>query len=307
MYDLTGKTVLVTGAAQGQGAAEARLFAACGANVVLTDVQAELGAQVAAEIGGKARFVALDVSDEKAWEAAVAFAVDTFGALDALVNNAAAMRIVPIADETADGFRRILDINLTGTFLGIRAAAPAMRANGGGSIVNVASVSGLQGQAWASAYSASKWGIRGLTRTAAIELGPDGIRVNTPCRASSRPRCCRRTAAAPSATPASTGCRSAAPERPTRSRTWRRSWSPRRVLRHRRRLPRRRRPHRRPAGRTAPGRADAVPLSRRRPTVRSPKDHPPRHRTVGRPGAGALSGTRRPPATGRREAPKNRA
>lgn len=179
MYDLTGKTVLVTGAAQGQGAAEARLFAACGANVVLSDVQAELGAQVAAEIGGNAKFVTLDVSDEKAWEAAVAFAVDTFGTLDALVNNAAAMRIVPIADETADGFRRILDINLTGTFLGIRAAAPAMRANGGGSIVNVASVSGLQGQAWASAYSASKWGIRGLTRTAAIELGPDGIRVNT--------------------------------------------------------------------------------------------------------------------------------
>ena len=96
-----------------------------------------------------------------------------------LVNNAAAMRVLPLEEESADSFRRILDVNLVGTFLGIRAVTPVMRAGGGGSIVNVASISGTQGQAWASAYSASKWGMRGLTRTAAIELGPDGIRVNT--------------------------------------------------------------------------------------------------------------------------------
>lgn len=178
MYDLTGGVALVTGAAQGQGAAEARLFVQCGARVVVADVQEDAGREVAAELGDAAVFRHLDVADEEGWASAVGYARDTFGHLDILVNNAAAMRIVPIEDETAEGFRRIVDINLTGTFLGIRAVVPAMRAAGGGSIVNVASISGTQAQAWASAYSASKWGVRGLTRTAAIELGPLGIRVN---------------------------------------------------------------------------------------------------------------------------------
>lgn len=178
MYDLTGRVALVTGAAQGQGAAEARLFAACGARVVVTDVQEDAARAVAAELGDAAVFQRLDVADESDWAAAVARAGEAFGHLDVLVNNAAAMRLVPIEEESAEGFRRIVDINLTGTFLGIRAVVPAMREAGGGSIVNVASISGTQAQAWAAAYSASKWGVRGLTRTAAIELGPLGIRVN---------------------------------------------------------------------------------------------------------------------------------
>ncbi|NUU23619.1 MAG: glucose 1-dehydrogenase [Streptomycetaceae bacterium] len=179
MYDLTGRVALITGAAQGQGAAEARLFAQCGARVLLTDVQRDEGAAVAAEIGEAARFLPLDVADEDAWREAVGYAVDTFGTVDILVNNAAAMRINPIEEETAAGFRRILDINLLGAFLGIRAVTPVMRGAGGGAIINVASISGTQAQAWAAAYSASKWGLRGLTRTAALELGPYGIRVNT--------------------------------------------------------------------------------------------------------------------------------
>ncbi|NUU22799.1 MAG: glucose 1-dehydrogenase [Streptomycetaceae bacterium] len=178
MYDLKGKVALVTGSAQGQGAAEARLFAECGASVVIADVQAAQGAALAHELGDNTAFVELDVSDERAWAAAVEQTTRRFGGLDILVNNAAAMRLVALEDETADGFRRILDINLLGAFLGIRAVTPAMRAAGGGVIINVASASGMQGQAWASAYTASKWGLRGLTRTAAIELGPDGIRVN---------------------------------------------------------------------------------------------------------------------------------
>lgn len=178
MYDLDGRVVLITGAAQGQGAAEARLFAACGAKVMLSDVQEDAVAAVADEIGQNAAYVRHDVSDETSWAAAVDATVARFGGLDALVNNAAAMRIVAIEDETTAAFQRILGINLVGTFLGIRAVTPVMRAAGGGAIVNVASASGVQGQAWASAYSASKWGVRGLTRTAAIELGPDGIRVN---------------------------------------------------------------------------------------------------------------------------------
>ncbi|MCF2533586.1 glucose 1-dehydrogenase [Yinghuangia soli] len=178
MYDLDGTVALITGAAQGQGAAEARMFARCGARVLLTDVQEDAVAAVAAELGDAAAWIRHDVSDEKDWAAAVDTALARFGRLDALVNNAAAMRLVAVEDESAEAFRRILDINLVGAFLGIRAAAPVMREAGGGAIVNVASASGMQGQAWAAAYSASKWGIRGLTRTAAIELGPAGIRVN---------------------------------------------------------------------------------------------------------------------------------
>ncbi|MFF7251112.1 SDR family NAD(P)-dependent oxidoreductase [Embleya sp. NPDC008237] len=178
MYDLQGKVALVTGAAQGQGAAEARLFVACGASVMLADVLTEQGTALADELGDNAAFVTLDVRDEHAWAAAVALTVERFGGIDILVNNAAAMRIVALEEETADDFRRILDVNLLGPFLGIRAVVPHMRAAGGGAIVNIASVSGMQAQAWASAYSASKWGLRGLTRTAALELGDAGIRVN---------------------------------------------------------------------------------------------------------------------------------
>lgn len=179
MYDLTGRTALITGAAQGQGAAEARLFAACGARVLVTDVRDDLGEALAEEIGEAAAYRHLDVADERSWADAVAFAAERLGGVDVLVNNAAAMRVLPLEEESADAFRRIIDVNLVGAFLGIRAVTPLMRAAGGGAVINVASISGTQGQAWAAAYSASKWGMRGLTRTAAIELGPDGIRVNT--------------------------------------------------------------------------------------------------------------------------------
>ncbi|MCF2531091.1 SDR family NAD(P)-dependent oxidoreductase [Yinghuangia soli] len=179
VYDLKGKVALITGAAQGQGAAEARLFAQCGAFVAIADVQKAQGAALADELGPDAAYIELDVSSEEAWNQAVEATKERFGGLDILVNNAAAMRIVAIEDETADDFRRILDINLLGPFLGLRAVIPTMRAAGGGVVINVASASGMQGQAWAAAYSASKWGVRGLTRTAAMELGRDGIRVNT--------------------------------------------------------------------------------------------------------------------------------
>lgn len=178
VYDLKGKVALITGAAQGQGAAEARLFAQCGAFVAVADVQSAQGAAIAEELGPNAAYVALDVSSEQAWAKAVDETKERFGGLDVLVNNAAAMRLVAIEDETGADFRRILDVNLLGPFLGIRAVVPVMRAAGGGVVINVASASGMQGQAWAAAYSASKWGLRGLTRTAALELGRDGIRVN---------------------------------------------------------------------------------------------------------------------------------
>jgi 3alpha(or 20beta)-hydroxysteroid dehydrogenase len=176
---LAGKVALVTGAARGQGAAEARLFVAEGARVVLCDVLEETGAEVARELGAEcARFVALDVSDERAWEAAVAQTVACFGRLDVLVNNAALHWRRSLLDETVEGLDRMLAVNARGAFLGIRTAAPAMRASGGGSIVNVSSTAGVAGYAERGAYAMSKWALRGLTRVAAIELAPDRIRVN---------------------------------------------------------------------------------------------------------------------------------
>ena len=176
---LAGKVALITGAARGQGAAEARLFAAEGARVVLCDVLAEEGAEVARGLGEEhARFVTLDVSDERAWRSAVGQAVACFGRLDVLVNNAALHWRRSLLEETVEGLDRMFEVNARGAFLGIRSAAPAMRASGGGSIVNVSSTAGVTGYAERGAYAMSKWALRGLTRVAAIELAPDRIRVN---------------------------------------------------------------------------------------------------------------------------------
>lgn len=179
MSRFDGRVVLITGAARGQGEAEARRFAEEGARVVLTDVlDAEVEA-VAASIGDAALALHHDVASESDWATVVAAAVERFGSLDVLVNNAAIHHVVPIERETLADFERILAINLTGTFLGIRSVIAPMRAAGGGAIVNISSLAGLQGYAGHAAYSASKCGVIGVTKTAAIELGPSGIRVNS--------------------------------------------------------------------------------------------------------------------------------
>ncbi len=174
--DLKGKVAIITGAARGQGAAEARLFTSLGAQVVLTDVLEE-GERVATELG--ARFVRHDVGDEAGWETVVETAVSEFGRLDVLVNNAAICQSVPLVEQSAAGFKAMLRVNLIGAFLGVKAVVEPMRASGGGSVINVSSQAGLQGLAGYSAYGASKWGLRGMTKVAAIELGPYGIRVNS--------------------------------------------------------------------------------------------------------------------------------
>ena len=176
---LADKVVIVTGGARGQGEAEARLFVAEGAKVLFTDVLEAEGKAVAGSLPeDRAAFRRHDVSSEDDWQAVAAEAVERWGRIDGLVNNAAIHHVVPIVEETTDWFRRILDVNLVGTFLGLRTVAPIMQGQGAGSIVNISSTAGLVGYQGHGAYGASKWGVRGLTKVAAIELGPE-VRVNS--------------------------------------------------------------------------------------------------------------------------------
>lgn len=180
MQRLSGKVALVTGAARGQGAAEARLFVAEGARVVLTDVLDDEGELVAKELGSEhAAFVHHDVTDPTGWAEAVAATVGTFGRLDVLVNNAGVFRYTPLATTPVEAFDEVITINQRSVFLGMQAVIPAMTAAGAGSIVNVSSIAGLRGSAGTAAYSASKWAVRGMTKVAAIELAPLKIRVNS--------------------------------------------------------------------------------------------------------------------------------
>jgi len=178
---LDGRVALVTGAARGTGEATARLLAAEGARVVLGDVLAERGAAVAKDLGDAGHFVPLDVTSESDWERAVAATAERFGGLDVLVNNAGVLHMAALTDTTLADFERVLRVNQVGPFLGIRTAAEPMRARGGGSIVNIASIDGLTAHNGLVAYAASKWAVRGITRVAALELGRWGIRVNAVC------------------------------------------------------------------------------------------------------------------------------
>lgn len=179
MGQLEGKRIIITGAAQGMGAVHARLFVEAGARVVLTDLQAEAGAKLANELGKNAHFVPQDVTKESDWESVVAEAHKRFGGIDGLVNNAAIWWTKPVMDEDRERFRKMLDVNVIGTWLGIRAVVPAMREAGGGSIVNLSSIAGTRGIPEHGAYGASKWAVRGLSKVAASELGQWNIRVNT--------------------------------------------------------------------------------------------------------------------------------
>ena len=174
---LTGKVALITGAARGQGAAAARRFAAEGAQVMITDVLDDQGKELASELG--AEYCHLDVSSEESWTEAVAFTVQTFGEITVLVNNAGILHFSALADTSLADYQRVIGINQVGTFLGMRSVVPSMKAAGGGSIVNVSSVEGLGGMPYLTAYTASKFAIRGMTKVAAMELGQHGIRVNS--------------------------------------------------------------------------------------------------------------------------------
>lgn len=175
---LAGKVILITGGSRGQGESEARLCKAQGAEVVITDVLTSEGEALAEEIG--ATFMQHDVVDEGRWAEVVTATLDEHGRIDGLVNNAGVFLVKPMCDTSLDEYNRVVDINQTGVFLGMKAVADAMKSQGSGSIVNISSIAGLSGTGgMAFAYAASKWAVRGMTKAAARELGPAGIRVNS--------------------------------------------------------------------------------------------------------------------------------
>ena len=179
---LEGKVALISGGARGQGAVEAKLFASEGASVVIGDILDDAGRQVEAEIaesGGSATYVHLDVTSESQWNDAVSAAVERYGKLDILVNNAGILIRAGVEDTTGEDWDRIMDINGKGVFLGTKAAIPAMREAGGGSIINISSIAGMQGSPGASAYSATKGAVRILTKSTAVQYAKEGIRCNS--------------------------------------------------------------------------------------------------------------------------------
>lgn len=177
MGRLEGKVALITGGARGQGAAEGTLFASEGASVVITDVLDKEGEQTAAGFGGK--YLHHDVTDENAWSSIVEEVLELHGKIDVLVNNAGIWLTGSLANTRLADYRRVIEVNQIGVFLGMQAVAPAMIEAHSGSIINISSVAGLRGSPGAIAYSATKWALRGMTKAAAIDLAPRRIRVNS--------------------------------------------------------------------------------------------------------------------------------
>ncbi|KJS12646.1 MAG: 3-alpha-hydroxysteroid dehydrogenase [Peptococcaceae bacterium BRH_c8a] len=179
MGRLAGKVAIITGGARGMGASHARRFVKEGAKVVFTDILVNEGEALAQELGENAKFIRHDVTNATDWEQVVTETEKTFGPVSILVNNAGIVIAKPIESYTEEEYRRVIDINQVSVFLGMKAVLPSMKKTTGGSIVNISSINGLRGSANTIAYDASKFAVRGMTKSAAIELAPYGIRVNS--------------------------------------------------------------------------------------------------------------------------------
>jgi 3alpha(or 20beta)-hydroxysteroid dehydrogenase len=178
---LEGKRAIVTGGARGQGAAEASRLVAEGATVLVTDILDDRGALLAKDLGDNAEYAHLDVTSGEQWTSVVGEFVGKYGGIDVLVNNAGTVVMGPLLETDPGDFRRVIDVNLTGTFLGMRAVLPVMVGQSAGSVINIGSVDGLVGMPGLAAYCASKHALVGLTKSAALEVGAFGIRVNCVC------------------------------------------------------------------------------------------------------------------------------
>jgi 3alpha(or 20beta)-hydroxysteroid dehydrogenase len=179
MGRVDGKVVLISGGARGLGAADARALVDEGASVVVADILDEEGSALADELGANARFVHLDVTRPDQWANALSVALEAFGTITGLVNNAGVFSIGALHETELSEWQRVLDVNLTGTFLGMKTVIPSMISAGGGSIINISSLEGIMGSAGMNAYVASKFAVRGLTKSSALELAALGIRVNS--------------------------------------------------------------------------------------------------------------------------------
>ena len=179
MTHLEDRVAIVTGGSRGLGAAYVRALHAAGARIVIADLLVDEGVALAAELGDDVIFERLDVTNEDDWTRVVDTSVAVFGSLDVLVNNAGIANAAPVEHYTTAKWDAVIAVNLTGTFLGCRAVVPTMKAQGRGSVINISSVEGLRGSAGLHGYTASKFGVRGLTKSLAVELGPAGIRVNS--------------------------------------------------------------------------------------------------------------------------------
>ncbi len=179
MGKLAGKVAIVTGGSRGMGRATAEVFMAEGAQVVVADLLDAEGEALARSQGGSLAYRHLDVANEQGWRSLVAETLESYGRIDILVNNAATYFYAPLEETECKAFRRLLDVNLVGPFLGMQAVLPVMKQQRSGAIVNVSSTDGLRGSCGMGAYNASKWGLRGLTKCVAMEAGPFGVRVNS--------------------------------------------------------------------------------------------------------------------------------
>jgi len=181
MADVEGKVVIVTGGAQGMGKSHCQVLSSRGAKVMIGDIAVDKGKALAQEIGANARFITLDVTSGSSWAEAVAATEAAFGPVTGLVNNAGIGYTVPLDDLTEAEYRKFIDVNQVGVFLGIKAVLPSMRrrTKGGASIVNISSTAGLRASPDALAYIASKFAVTGMSKSAAIDLGAEGIRVNS--------------------------------------------------------------------------------------------------------------------------------